>query len=261
MKKILLIEDNIELSENICSILEKEKYLQYSASGGETALKMIPVVKPDLILCDIMLPDMNGYSIFKKIKKMEKIVSPIFIFLTAKSMREDVRLGMELGAEDYITKPFTKEELLNSIKVQFEKREKLVKKIIDEKDIGEDKEISFNGTDADKKREEYLFLKNKKESGFYLIDEIIAISSLKDYSKIYLQNNKTFILRRTMNTWETRLNSKIFLRIHKQTIINLKFIEAIEAKSSNRYQVSLSTINKKFDVSQRYSKKIKHLFV
>ncbi len=261
MKKILLIEDNIELSENICSILEKEKFLQFSAFSGETALKMIPAVKPDLILCDIMLPDMNGFTIFKKIKKMEKIVSPIFIFLTAKSMREDMRKGMEMGAEDYITKPFTKDELLGSIKVQIEKRDKLFEKIKDEKSIGREESKSSYGPEINKNQDEYLFLKNKNESGFYLVDEIVAICSLKDYSRIYLQNSKTFVLRRTMSDWEAKLNPKVFIRIHKQTIINSKFIEAIESKSSNRFQVSLSLINKKFDVSQRYSRKIKPLFI
>jgi DNA-binding LytR/AlgR family response regulator len=268
MKRILVIEDNRELCENICSLLEKSKYLYSFASSGEGALQLLNQLKPDLILCDIMLPDMNGYSVLKKIKKMENVALPIFIFLTAKTQREDIRYGMELGAEDYITKPFTKDELLNSIKIQFEKREKLSMQLKDneigpvKKGFAEKKSKNKFSTltNTNSNYEEYLFLRSKKESGLFMIDEIVAIKSLKDYSQIYVNGNKTFVLRKTMNEWEKKLSNKNFLRIHRQTIINLKYVDKIEPRSSNRFQVSILAINKKFDVSQRYSLRLKQLF-
>ncbi|MBI3124437.1 MAG: response regulator [Ignavibacteriales bacterium] len=268
MKKILLIEDNVDLAENISSLLEKDGYIIQTAFTGEDGLSTFIDFKPDLILCDILLPGINGYSVLKRLKKMEGILLPIFIFITAKNQRDELRQGMVLGADDYITKPFTHEELLLAIKVQFEKRTNTMKKLNAFSEMrrpanGKANAIFSNKSSSEKEiagHNEYIFLKSKKETGFHLINKIIVIKSLKDYTNIYLKDDKSIMLHRTLVEWEKKLPAEKFLRIHKQTLINRDYIENIEQTTSNRFLITLINYPKKLEVSQRYSRKLKKLF-
>lgn len=119
--RILLIEDNTEIRENIAEILELSDYLVDTAENGKAGLEKAMQQKPDLIICDIMMPVLDGYGVLHLINKNEKLSGIPFIFLTAKSERNDFRKGMEMGADDYITKPFTDIELLNSIESRLRK--------------------------------------------------------------------------------------------------------------------------------------------
>ncbi len=115
MKTILLIEDNQEIRENTAEILELAMYNVYTAENGKLGVEKAIDIKPDLIICDIMMPVLDGYGVMHAISKNEVLKNTPFIFLTAKTERADIRKGMELGADDYITKPFDATELLNAI--------------------------------------------------------------------------------------------------------------------------------------------------
>ncbi len=121
MKKILLIEDNDDIRENTAEILALANYEVITAANGkigvEQALKMIP----DLIVCDIMMPVLDGYGVLHAVQKNEIIKNTPFIFLTAKTERNDFRKGMDQGADDYITKPFDGTELLKAIDSRLKK--------------------------------------------------------------------------------------------------------------------------------------------
>ena len=121
MKSILLIEDNDELRENTAEILELANYKVVSAANGKLGIKAALKNKPDLIICDVMMPELDGYGVLHLINKNTELSGIPFIFLTAKSERSDLRKGMEMGADDYITKPFTDIELLNAIESRFKK--------------------------------------------------------------------------------------------------------------------------------------------
>lgn len=124
---ILLIEDEQALRENIVEIIRHYGFRVISASSGEDGLSLASQHTPDIIICDIMLPGMDGFDVFNRIKQLPKSQAPAFIFLTAKSTRSDTRAGMDMGADDYLTKPFTKEELINSINARIEKLTQLRK--------------------------------------------------------------------------------------------------------------------------------------
>jgi len=115
MKTILLIEDNQEIRENTAEILELAMYNVFTAENGKLGVEKAIDIKPDLIICDIMMPVLDGYGVMHAISKNEVLKNTPFIFLTAKTERSDIRKGMELGADDYITKPFDATELLNAI--------------------------------------------------------------------------------------------------------------------------------------------------
>jgi CRP/FNR family transcriptional regulator, cyclic AMP receptor protein len=115
MKKILLIEDNEDIRNNTTEILGLSNYKVITAENGKTGVELAIKYVPDLIICDIMMPVLDGYGVLHAVHKNEAIKNTPFIFLTAKTDRTDIRKGMELGADDYITKPFTGTELLNAV--------------------------------------------------------------------------------------------------------------------------------------------------
>lgn len=118
---ILVIEDEQALRENIVEIILHYGFRVISAPSGEDGINLALQQTPDIIICDIMLPGMDGFDVFGQIKQLPQPQLPAFIFLTAKSTRSDTRTGMDMGADDYLTKPFTKEELINSINARLEK--------------------------------------------------------------------------------------------------------------------------------------------
>lgn len=129
MKKILVIEDNKDILENTAEILELSNYKVYTALNGKLGIEQALAHKPDLILCDIMMPELDGYGVLHIVQKNPDLQQIPFIFLTAKVEREDVRKGMSLGADDYISKPFDPTDLLNAIEGRL-KRSDLIRQTI-----------------------------------------------------------------------------------------------------------------------------------
>lgn len=121
MKKILLIEDNKDVRENTAEILELAQYSVITAKNGKEGVELAQKQKPDLIICDIMMPVLDGHGTLHLLSKNEETSSIPFIFLTAKAERSDFRKGMEMGADDYLTKPFDDVELLNAIESRLKK--------------------------------------------------------------------------------------------------------------------------------------------
>ena len=121
MRRILLIEDNDEIRENTAEILELANYKVDTAANGKIGVEKALECLPDLIICDIMMPVLDGYGVLHLLHKNETLKNVPFIFLTAKSERGDFRKGMEMGADDYITKPFSDIELLTAIESRLKK--------------------------------------------------------------------------------------------------------------------------------------------
>jgi CRP/FNR family cyclic AMP-dependent transcriptional regulator len=121
MTKILLVEDNNEIRDNTREILELANYQITTAVNGKEGYEVAIKENPDLIICDIMMPVLDGYGLLHLINKNDSLKSVPFIFLTAKTERGDFRKGMEMGADDYITKPFTDIELLNAVESRLQK--------------------------------------------------------------------------------------------------------------------------------------------
>ena len=130
MNTVLLIEDNAEIRENTAEILELANYKVMTAENGKAGVEQALINKPDIIVCDIMMPALDGYGVLHMLNKNEQLKDIPFIFLTAKTERNDFRKGMELGADDYITKPFTELELLNAIELRLKKLETYRKKFV-----------------------------------------------------------------------------------------------------------------------------------
>ena len=127
MKKILIIEDNDDIRENLAEILELAGYEAHTAENGKKGVEKAEQIVPDLILCDIMMPVLDGYGVLSIVNKKPILADIPFVFLTAKSEKTDFRYGMNLGADDYITKPFETNELLSVIEMRLVKSDKIKK--------------------------------------------------------------------------------------------------------------------------------------
>jgi len=127
MKKIVVVEDETRLRENIIEILEMEGYETFAASNGKEGLFEIEKNAPDIILCDIKMNEYDGYWLINELSKNDKFLNIPFIYISAKVDRSDIRNGMSLGADDYITKPFTRSELISAIKIRLKRKEDFIK--------------------------------------------------------------------------------------------------------------------------------------
>jgi len=129
MKKITLIEDNLDLRETTQEILELADYEVITAENGKKGVELVKAEKPDLVICDIMMPELDGYGVLKILSRNPETSGIPFIFLTAKAEKSEVRRGMNLGADDYITQPFEETELLDAIETRLLRNENIIKKI------------------------------------------------------------------------------------------------------------------------------------
>ena len=123
MKKILVIEDDSEMRRNIVIVLQLEQYQPIAAENGRVGVELAKREKPDLILCDVMMPELDGYGVLKALREDTNTTLIPFIFLTAKGEKDDLRSGMNLGADDYITKPVSQADLLKAIEVRLRRSE------------------------------------------------------------------------------------------------------------------------------------------
>ena len=162
MKKIIVIEDNAEVRENLAEILSLSNYEVIEAENGKVGVQKVMEEKPDLIICDVMMPELDGFGVLKILNKNPELMHIPFMFLTAKAEKTDFRKGMGLGADDYITKPFDDVDLLDAIEMRLKKSENLqaidnsekgVRKFFDEAKgektmlaLSEDREIRHYGS-------------------------------------------------------------------------------------------------------------------
>lgn len=123
MKKILVIEDETEMRRNITTLLRYYDYEPVAAESGRAGVEAARREKPDLILCDVMMPGLNGYSVLQTLRTDAALARIPFIFLTAKGEKDDLRSGMNLGADDYLTKPVANADLVGAIEARLRRTE------------------------------------------------------------------------------------------------------------------------------------------
>lgn len=125
MPTILIIEDQPDMRHNLATILRMENYTVLTASTGREGLACAIEEKPDLILCDVMMPEMNGHEVLQALREHPTIAATPFVFLTAKGEIRDMRTGMNMGADDYLTKPVTATDLLASVAARLERPQRV----------------------------------------------------------------------------------------------------------------------------------------
>lgn len=245
--KILIIEDDVILSNNLSTLLSEEGFQVVLAENGESGIIKAVNEQPDLIICDIMMTGIDGFEVKKVLNKNENTFDIPLIFLTAKAELTELRKGMELGAEDYLFKPYKADELLKIINFRIEKKEKIIAKII-EKNASEphEKDTIWINIGSEFKVIKYSLIK--------------AILASNQYSNILLKNGKTILIRKSLSEWEKLLPNKNFFRIHRATIINSDFIVKIEKYKSNLLKIFLENDNEPYISSRRNTSNLKTKF-
>lgn len=252
MKKILVIEDEKGVRESLENLLEKSGYTVITAVDGRQGIKLAFELVPDLILCDIMMPDTDGYEVLEKISSKKETRNIPFLFLTARVEAKDLRRGMELGADDYIFKPFRAKELLNAIETRLKKIDTIKADIYDK--------VPENTKTTEKDNKDFIFLTVNNKSTFIKIDDIKYIGGQNQYTNIGMLDTSVYLVRKSMADWEKKLPSEKFVRIHRSTIINLNYVEKVEKWFNSAYKLFLKDETEPFIISNRYSKKIKDSF-
>lgn len=169
-RKVLIIEDSDDIREGIVEILDMAGYETYSAKNGKIGVDLALKSLPDLILCDIMMPELDGYGVLYLLQKNPQTASIPFIFMTAKAERADMRKGMEMGADDYLTKPFDDVELFNAIESRLKKKSKPM----GFKSAGGDKESLFTALKAKGKsrafsNKQIIYVENDDPAYLYFV--------------------------------------------------------------------------------------------
>ncbi|TXD46867.1 response regulator transcription factor [Polaribacter sp. IC073] len=131
MYKILIVEDTLTIREEVCDILEMEGYSVFQAINGKIGFEMSIKEHPDLIISDILMPSVDGFEMFNQLQSHKETSAIPLIFLSAKGEKEDIRIGMNLGAEDYLTKPINVNDLVNAVDNKIKKKVMIDQKIID----------------------------------------------------------------------------------------------------------------------------------
>src|SRR6185369_15422276 len=128
MRKILVIEDESEMRRNITALLRYHDYETVEAENGRRGVELARREKPDLILCDVMLPELDGHGVLQAMQTDAALARTPFIFLTARGEKEDVRSGMNLGADDYLTKPVANADLVRAIEARLKRSEQQMRR-------------------------------------------------------------------------------------------------------------------------------------
>lgn len=252
-RKILVIEDDHTVRTNIKFLLEEEGYKVFCAAAGEEGIALALEILPCLIICDIMMPGIDGYEVLRRLSVPKETALIPFIFLTAKVEREDLRLGMQLGADDYIFKPFKAEDLLNAVSTRLNKHE-----LIKEELLKNSKTVANSGTDNIRLTEnERLFLVINGTPQFIKIGEIKFINAKDQYTNVHMTDSRSLLIRKPLSTWEKLLPESAFLRIHRTTIVNMNLIVKVEKWFSNSFHVYLQGVEEPFVISRRFAFKIK----
>lgn len=179
-KKVLIIEDNNDIRENVVEILGLANYQVFEANNGKVGVDLAQKNLPDIILCDIMMPELDGYGVLYMLNKNPETATIPFIFLTAKAERLDLRKGMEMGADDYLTKPFDDMDLLNAIETRLKKKEqqqnfyshsldRLNTLISKNSGLAELKKIIQERKSRQFKKNQVIYYEGDKGNGLYLV--------------------------------------------------------------------------------------------
>lgn len=183
MKKILIIEDDVALRENTAELLELSNYNVCTAANGRIGIEKAQTEKPDIIVCDIMMPEVDGYGVLEALSLLPETNHIPFIFLSAKTEHKEVRKGMDMGADDYLTKPFEEQELLSAIESRLAKAavlEKIIKENSEKKTRTEDDDslrnlnelknfFDDNGVESTFKKGELIYKEFAHSNYVYLI--------------------------------------------------------------------------------------------
>ncbi|MEO0934994.1 MAG: response regulator [Cyanobacteria bacterium J06641_2] len=228
-KKILVIEDDARTRNMYLDGLESEGFEMISASNGSTGIQQAVSSLPDLVICDILMPDIDGFTVLNRLRQNPNTAIIPFIFLTGRGSQEDFRKGMESGADDYISKPATVEQLLRAIAIRLEKKQALLRHCCGDSDsMRQSRSNEANSSKEEKSifptvpqlKEVFDFIEANYQKGITLSDVAEAVG----YSAAYLTNRVAKITGETVNSWIVKRRMAAARYLLKNTSFNIEQI-------------------------------------
>lgn len=242
-----MIDDDSLIRLNLSESLKFAGFEVLTAADGQSGIRLAETSLPDLILCDIMMPGIDGFQVLKELSAKETTRQIPFLFLTAVADTSDIRLGMALGADDYITKPYRVKELIAAIQARLERIKALKSTFSKEPDKPSE---PFPGPNSHSYTQNIILTEAGKPH-YVRLSNIAAISADGDYTTVYLIDGKEFYIRRLLGDWDKVLPEANFFRIHRSTVVNLEYIEKIEKWFKRSFKIYMKHINRSFVVSER----------
>lgn len=226
-KKILVIEDDARTRDMYLDGLENEGFEMISASNGTAGIQQAVSSLPDLVICDVLMPDIDGFTVLNRLRQNPNTAIIPFIFLTGRGSQEDFRKGMESGADDYIAKPATVEQLLRAIAIRLEKKQALLRHCCEDNSMMQSRS-NDNSPKEEKSifpivpqlKEVFDFIEANYQKGITLSDVAEAVG----YSAAYLTNRVAKITGETVNSWIVKRRMAAARYLLKNTSLNIEQI-------------------------------------
>lgn len=239
----LIVDDEWLAREGLRRLLQKFDEIEVigEADCVSNAAQMIKETQPDVVFLDIQMPDGNGFALFDQVDVDFRV-----IFVTA---FDDYAIrAFEINALDYLLKPISMSRLSQAVARLATKSPK--DKAMKDKPLKE--KLNYD---------DYLFANSKGRVGFVKINSILYIQAAGDYSEVFTNTGEKRMVLRTLKEWEEYLPDNNFLRIHRNTIINLNFIDKVEPWAKSTFQIHMRHINEPFTTSQKYTKELRKKFI
>ena len=239
VSKILIIDDEDEFRHVIIKFLSKQGFEVMAASDGKAGVGLAAERLPDLIVCDLNMPGMDGYEVLATLRTDERLADIPIIFLTGQSHPSQVRHGMSLGADDYLTKPVVLADLQSAIQVRLSRRQAQQQR--QKQQI--ERAVELLGAVKPDQRDPLLgsfLVKTPAEKRLVKVGEIERIIAYGEYSWVYWHKHpKGALLRKSLKQWLSELPGEQFIRVHRRAIVNLAWMERIEKLPDGRMAIEI----------------------
>lgn len=235
MKKILVIEDDAAVRSNILDLLEAEDFEAVGAENGFMGAMWAQEYLPDLIICDVMMPEVDGYEVLSALRQVPATAAIPFIFLTAMVDKADIRQGMNLGADDYLTKPFTRAELLGAVTSRFSKQEVVMKRFKTERERAEILQQKVRELQQSVNSQGEVLQQLQQEVRHAMPKLTMAIDLLKGIGQGMQRDRFVEVLQKSCQAEISLLNQMPHLQnfLEPETLLLLQKLNLIESNSSS----------------------------
>lgn len=256
MESILVIENNSLMLEQISELLESAGYRVIRSCDGPEGFQRAKALQPSLIICNTRLPGKNGFEILEQITACNETAGIPFVYFSLGQDIDDLKRGMELGADSFILAPLKGKELLSIIDTKIHRLRTMKRRYLAEY-LGEDH------SDSALKENGSILIDIEKKRKLIRKSDIEYIRAFGAYSGVYIAGRGEFMVRRLLRLWENLLPDESFIKIHRSVIININYIDTIEKPGpgepgSRSFKIRMLSSGSVFRSSQRYSSRIRN---
>ncbi len=245
--KILVIDDEESFGQLITSFLSQQGFEVVAVADGKAGVERAAETLPNLIVCDLNMPGMDGYEVLAALQLDPMLADIPLIFLTGQAQPSQVRQGMNLGADDYLTKPVDLADLLSAVRVRLSRRQaqrqrqdQQMEELQQSLAQARQRLAAKPAAPASSRPGDTFLVKTLTEKRLVKVAEINRIIAYGEYSWVYWhKNTKGALLRKSLKQWLSELPGEQFIRVHRGAIVNLAWMERIEQLPDGRMQVRL----------------------